>query len=161
MTTNRNREKAKEQIQKWLLEEGFKVKLISDKNAYFNFVVEDKEGRFTNVYQTIGKPDQIKIATRGILTKTQETKLMGLSGEERNMLLWNFRMGLINRGVGFSSIEIPLKKIKIETIIYYDGLTKDNFMYRLFEVRKTLVFMSWIIDRALGEPRPTIQLLSI
>ena len=42
MMTNRNREKAKEQIQKWLLEEGFKVKLISDKNAYFNFVVEDK-----------------------------------------------------------------------------------------------------------------------
>lgn len=158
MSVNKEREEVKKRIQKWLLDEGFKVQSVSNEHASFNFVAEDAEGRKVNIIQPIKKIDQIIIATRAVLTQEQIDKLSRISEDERNRILWTLRFGLLDRGVGFSPISMPLESIQVSTVVYYDGLNKDNFMHRLFEVRKALLFIFWTIDRELGEPKPTLKL---
>jgi hypothetical protein len=157
MSVNENTKEMEQKIRNWLLEEGFKITLLSDEHACFNIVAEDTDGRKVNVAQPIKKKDKITIATGAILSKELQQKVITLEAEERNRLLWTLRLGLLNRGVGFSGIEVPLESVEVSTIIYYDGLTKDNFMQRLFEVRKSLLFIFWMVERMLGEPEPTIE----
>ena len=157
MSVNEDREKVKNQIEKWLLDEGYKVKSVTNKNAYFNFFAEDPYGREVSVSQPIKKADQIKLVAGVRLSQEQLNKLSQMSEDKRNEILWKLRFGLLDRGVGFSLITMPLRSIKIWSVLFYDGLTKDHFFNRLFKVSNALVFIFWTIARELGEREPTTE----
>lgn len=143
-------------IQKWLLDEGFKISTLDDKNAFFNYLVEDKRSRTVNIYQNKNRMDRITIATRVVLTIEQKEALIKLGSKKMTRLFWEIRLGLIKMNVGFDSInEILNEGIKFTTNIYYDGLTKDSFMIRMFDVRKALLYFRWMFDREFGEIEPT------
>jgi len=157
MSANEDREKVKDQIEKWLLDEGFKVESVTNKNAYFNFFAEDPYGRKVSVSQPIKKADQIRLVAGVRLSQEQLNKLSQMSKDRRNEILWKLRFGLLDRGVGFSLIAMPLRGIKISTVVFFDGLTKDHFFNKLFEVSSALVFIFWTIARELGEREPVTE----
>jgi hypothetical protein len=156
MSSNGERENVMRKIQKRLLDENFKVQSVSDEHAYFNFVAENEDKRTVNIFQAINKKDRITIATRGVLLPEHLSKLSKMDANDRNRFLWTLRFGLLNRGVGFSPITMPLEFIEMSDTIYYDNLTKDNFMHKIFEVRKALLFIFWMVERELGEPEPSM-----
>lgn len=158
MSMNEKGKEVEEKIRNWLLEEGFKVKLLSNEHASFNFLAEDQEGRKVNIIQLIKDKDKILIVTKASLLEEQKQKLMKLDSETRNRILWTLRFGLLNREIGFSGIGVPLESITLSMSLYYDGMSKDKFMHRLLEVRKALLFVMWLVDRELGEPEPTVKL---
>lgn len=157
MSTNDTKIEPQELIQKWLIEEDFKIQAVRDPNSWFNLLVEDKQGRKTNVAQQLEKVDHITIGTKLLIHKSHQSKLRQMKVEDRNNLFWELRLGLLDRGVGFSAITMPFKEITVSMGIFYDGLSKDRFIRRLFDVRKALLYVSWIIERALGEPEPSEQ----
>jgi len=161
MSTTDEKIEPQDLIQKWLIQEGFKVQSIEDPKSWFNLLVEDKQGRKTNVAQQFDKVDHITIGTKLVIHELRQSKLRQMNDKERDNLFWELRLGLLDRGVGFSAITIPLKEIRVSMGIFYDGLSKDNFMRRLFDVRKALLYVAWIIERALGEPEPSERLLHI
>lgn len=145
---------AKEKIRNWLLEFGFSIKEISASNTSFNFEGTNGEGRKLNVLQESSKKDEIQLGTRIVVEQWPRIDAMDI--DRRNALLWNLRLALINLGVGFMNIDLPLEEIQLHTSIFYDGLTKDRFMFRLFLLRRAIALVSYMIGRELQEPPPRL-----
>lgn len=159
MPVNQECEKVKENIQKWLLEEGFKIELQPNDKTLFDFLATDMHGIKTHVIQPTLKPDQVAIIAVLNIDENQQSTLKAMENKERSRFLWDLRFGLLNSGVGFSPISIPFKALEISKPIYYDGLTKDAFMEKLFDVRAALMFVFWTFDREFGEIKPKSDLM--
>ena len=89
---------------------------------------------------------------RGILAPEQVARIGQMAEAKRTEFLWNLRFALLNIGVGFGPIDLPLESIELSTGIYFDGLTRDSFMHRLFLVRRSWVLINWMLNRELSEP---------
>lgn len=158
MSTNTQSDEKRDLIQDWLLEEGFKIRTLPTKETFFNLVVEDSSGLKFQVVQPLTKKDQIVIITNATIPKDRQQKLDNIENRERNRFLWNLRFGLLNMGIAFQNISLPLKKIQVSTPIYYDGLTKTAFMNAVFNIKRAMVFIFWTFDREFGEPKTTSDL---
>lgn len=155
LSTKLTPKKAQNLIRKWLLEGGYKIQLINDPHAHFNILAEDKDGKKVNIAQSKGKDDVIGINTAALLLDSQKEELNNMDENERSKILWQIRLSLINKNVGFSPIGLPLDFIKVSQVIYYDGLTKDNFMQRLLLVYRALLLVMWMVERSLGVEVPS------
>ena len=142
-------------IRQWLYEEEFKIQSITDPKAHFNILAEDKYNKKVNIAQPKIRKDQITINAAAKLLESQKEELVKMDEQERNKLFWQMRLSLINKNVGFSPIKLPLDHVRISQGIYYDGLTKDAFFQRMFVVRRTLLLVMWMIERALGVGEPS------
>lgn len=159
MAENSDCEKIKTNIQKWLLEEGYKIQVAPNKNALFQFVATDTEGLKTSVIQPTLKLDQIVIVSGINMDETQQAQLQTLENKERLNFLWDLRFGLLNIGVGFSGVAMPLKRIELSYPIFYDGLSKKSFMQKCFDMKRALLFVMWMFDRKFGETKPKADLM--
>jgi hypothetical protein len=159
MSENSECEKVKANIQKWLLEEGFKIQSQPNTKTLFDFVATDVNGIKINIIQPILKLDQVVIVTSVSIDENQQSTLQLMENKKRITFLWNLRFGLLNMGVQFSPITVPFGPLEISKIIYYDGLTKNAFMEKLFEVKKAILFVFWSFSQEFGETKPKSDLM--
>jgi hypothetical protein len=152
-------EKAKSNIQKWLLEDGYKIESQPNQNTLFRFVITDISGIKTIVAQPTLSLDQIVIGAGINFDDTQQNLLQTLENKERLDFLWDLRFGLLNLNVGFLGVSLPLKGIEISKPIYYDGLTKDALLQKISEVKRAVIFVMWTFDRKFGEAKPKSDLM--
>jgi hypothetical protein len=159
MPENSECEKVKTNIQKWLLEEGFKIQSQLNTKTLFDFLATDANGVKSRIIQPTLKLDQVMIVCGVSIDENQQSTLLAMENKKRLTFLWNLRFGLLDLGVQFSSITAPLKLLEISKSIYYDGLTKDAFMEKLLEVRNAVLFVFWTFDREFGEIKPKSDLM--
>ena len=88
------REKIQENIQKWLVEEGYTVKLIDDPKTYYTIITQHPTGITLIVAQEIGKRDRITIFAKIDFPEEIVKKLRELPDEELQSLLWDIRFSL-------------------------------------------------------------------
>jgi len=153
-TTNSRSEEVKEQIQKWLMEEGWRIRTENVPDAEW-FLSGESEAR---VRIGIGKkrerPDQIIIQGSVTFQQEQQEQITRLPSAERNDFLWNIRFSLLDMGVEFSGVAEPPREVCISQRIYYDGLTKDRFLQRVSQVRNGVLTVVWMVARRLAQPPP-------
>ncbi len=154
MPSNQEQEKVKANVKKWLLEEGFKVQPIIDDKSVFRFTSADSGGMKFQVLQPIEKADEVVFVAGITVTKEQQQILQNKDNKEQSMILWKIRLGLLDAGVGFSRLSMPLDSFDVHTEIYYDGLTKNEFMKSLNKIKRALFFAFWTVDQELGEAEP-------
>lgn len=159
MPENTETEKVKSNIQKWLLEDGYKIESQPDQNMLFRFIVTDKSGIKTIIAQPMLILDQVVIGAGINVDNTQQSLLQTLENKERLDFLWDLRFGLLDLDVGFQGISLPLKGIEISKTIYYDGLTKDALLQKVSNVRRAVIFAMWTFDRKFGEAKPKSDLM--
>jgi len=159
MSVSQECEKVKNNIQKWLLEEGYKIQSKPNKDALFQMIATGADGIKISVLQPVLKLDQIVIVTGVGLDETRQTALQAMENKERLDFLWELRFGLLNIGVSFGGISIPLKGIEMSYPIFYDGLSKDAFMHKFFDIKRAVIFVLWTFDRKFGEPKPKSDLM--
>jgi len=143
---------AKAKVEQWLTEEGFKVADDPHPDCAFRLSADDGQGRSVSILQRPGRIDQVEVGVNVELESTETAKISKMQPSERMELLWNLRFQLINLGVGFQGPELPLRAITIETVVYYDGLTKHEFIHRVALVRRAMVATVWTLNRYLKEP---------
>lgn len=148
-------QEAKAKIQNWLLEEGFSIQEVPNQDAVFKFNVTDSEGRTVTVGQGSDKKDEVSIMV-AIDASGSGSRINAMAAEKRDVVLWDLRFCLLNAGVAFKGVGSPLEMVELYTAIYYDGLTKDRFLFRLFSLRRALALVLAVIGRALQEPPPRI-----
>jgi hypothetical protein len=159
MPENAETEKVKSNIQKWLLEDGYKIESQPDQNTLFRFIATDKSGIKTIIVQPTLMLDQIVIGAGINVDNVQQSLLQTLENKERLDFLWDLRFGLLNLDVGFHGISLPLEKIEISKTIYYDGLTKDALLQKVSNVTRAVIFAKWTFDRKFGEAKPKSDLM--
>ena len=151
---NQRSEEIKEQIQKWLMEEGWRIRAENVPDAEW-FLSGESEAR---VRIGIGKkrerPDQIIIQGSVTFNQTHRDQIARLLLEERSDFLWDMRFSLLNMGVEFSGVTDIPQEVRISQRIYYDGLTKDRFLQRVSQVRNGVLNVLWMVAKRLAQPPP-------
>jgi len=153
MCANAKNQDVKARLEKWLLEENYKVESLTNNHALFNLVVEDNSGLKLHVRQPLLSVDQIVVMAKASLSEEQITKIQKMLSGERTRFLWELRFSLLEMGIDFSSVSLPLKFVLVSSPIYFDGLTKNAFMTKVFAVRRALVFVMWKVSKELGEAK--------
>lgn len=142
----------KAKVERWLMEEGFKVTDDPHPKCVFRLSADNGEGRSVSILQRSGKVDQVEVGVNVEFESTETARISKMEPPERMELLWNLRFQLINLGVGFRGLDLPLRMITVETVVYYDGFTKHEFIHRVALVRRAMVAAVWTVNRYLKEP---------
>ena len=151
---NQRSAEIREQIQTWLMEEGWRIRTENVPDAEW-FLSGESEARVRiGIGQHRGRPDQIIIQGSVTFQQEQQEQITRLPPEERNDFLWNMRFSLLNLGVEFSGVAEPLQEVRISQRIYYDGLIKDRFLQRVSQVRNGVLTVVWMVARRLAQPPP-------
>jgi hypothetical protein len=144
----------KVEIRDWLLKSGMSIREMPDQHAAFNFDVTDEEGRHVTIALPLESPDRITLASRIALSPSDAARIEAMPNGQRSNLLWDLRFGLLNIGVGFMGVQLPLPAdgIFLGTDVWLDALTKHELMNRLLLLRRALLLINWTINRAFQEP---------
>jgi hypothetical protein len=136
-------------ITTWLLGEGWQISEKPHGDALWLLEASDSQGRHVAVGQRRGKPEQILLEAAVGLSEHHQQRFSELAPAARQELLWELRFGLLALGVDFHGAQEPLQRVVIGHRIYEDGLTRDLFAQRLFQVRNALLTVLWTVARRL------------
>ncbi len=146
----------KDKVQKWLLEDGWKLKEgepIPD--SLWTFLAEDEMGRKIVIGQRPNRQDEIMIQASVTIGDDTNKLLVALDEDKRSAFLWKLRFELIQTNLEFQGVEAPIKRVSVVQRIFLDALGKDLFMRRTSEVRKGILIVMWMLAREFGEqPAP-------
>ena len=150
-------ESTKAKIIQGLNDEGFPVKEIADSNAHFNLRTT-LGGRSYSIFQSKNKKDSVLVACTLRLTPEQIELYSKLKGEDKQSFFWNLRIALLTRqSVGDFKVK-PGSPAHFEEVfisskpVYYDGLTKDKFFSILYEIHKSAMMVTWMLEETTGAP---------
>jgi len=122
----------KDKIRRWLTDEGLYDMEAKDENAYFNFLARHQNVVF-HVFQPLSKKDSVLLVCSLNLNAEQKERLTKIEKLElyQKLLstdsLFEFHPSINN-----------LENIRIQDFIFYDGLTKNEFMKTIFRLLKTI-----------------------
>ena len=121
----------KDRVRKWLADEELYESEAKDYNAHFNFVARHQNIVF-HVFQPLSKKDSVLFVCSLNLDAEQKERITKIEKSElyQKLLstdsLFEFRPNISN-----------LENIRIQDFIFYDGLTKNEFMKVIFRLLKT------------------------
>jgi hypothetical protein len=101
MSNTTEGDKIGDRLQKWLLEDCYKIQSQPDKNTSFRIIATDNQGIKIQVLQPIAKPDQVVIAAGLNISEDRQHTLQSKDDKEQLRILWELRFGLLDLGVGF------------------------------------------------------------
>lgn len=58
-------------------------------------------------------------------------------------------------GVQYADIAIPLREFQLQTICYFDGLSKNELLGRIHRVRDAAILANDKVSRAVNQPPPS------
>ena len=158
MATKMSPDQIKDKVQTWLMEDGWSLRQETPSMGLWTFVATDQFGRVIAVGQRKNKEDEVIIQGAINIGDDTNDRIMRLTENGRNNLLWDLRFGLVQTNLEFSCIGITLKRIEEVERIFLDALTKDCFLQRASEVRKGVLIIIWLFARKLGQPPPPKQM---
>ena len=158
MAAKMSPDQIKDKVQTWLMEDGWSVRQETPSMGLWTFVATDQFGRVIGVGQRKNKEDEVIIQGAINIGDDTNDRIIRLTDDDRNNLLWDLRFALVQTNLEFSGIGLPLKRIEVVERIFLDGLTKDCFLQRTSEVRKGVLIVMWLFARKLGQPPPPRQM---
>jgi len=158
MATEMSSNQIKDKVRTWLMEDGWSLRQETPPISLWAFVATDQSGRIIVVGQRKNKEDEVVIQGAVNIGDDTTDRIMRLTEDDRNNLLWDLRFELVKSNLEFSGIALPLKRVEVLERIFLDGLTKDCFLQRTSEVRKGLLIVMWLFARKLGQPPPPRQM---
>lgn len=130
----------RDRIKKWLNDEGLYDTESKDENAHFNFVARHRNIVF-HVLQPLSRKDSILFICSLNLNPEQKERLTKIEKSEilQKLLstdnLFEFHPNINN-----------LENIRIQDFLFYDGLTKNEFMKTIFRLLKTVEIVNLFIQ---------------
>lgn len=157
MTAEMSPKQIKEQIQTWLMEDGWSLRQETPEQGLWAFVAEDQFGRKIVVGQRVNKEDEIVIQGAVNISDDTTDRIGRLTEDERNNLLWDLRFELVRTNLEFSGISHPLKRVEVIERLFLDVMTKDCFLQRTSEVRKGVIVVMWVLAKKFAQQPPPRQ----
>lgn len=141
-------------LEQWLTEEGYTVKVLDGKTTYFTLGVEHPTlHMLLTIGQSLAHRDRITILGTLKISEEHKKKLLEMSEGQRNSFLWDLKFTLVSNNIPFEmphtghvsnqsarAVLLP-EQIIVSQAIWYDGLTKDNFMRQLNQAIKGIILV--------------------
>jgi hypothetical protein len=107
-------------IRKWLFDPMFKLQPMINSKCFFEFEIEDREGKFVTISRTKENPTNILLSSSIILNEDQRNKHSKLTLDAQKNFAHLLRIEMARYGIGYSGIDTELKRISLENIILLD-----------------------------------------
>ena len=145
-------------LQDWVLQEGWQVGAVQfSGDAQWAFTATNQAGHVLVIAQPKPYPDQIFIQATINFDDSVRTQLEKVNQQKRKRLFWDIRLELLRVGVEFEGVSEPLKAIVVTQRIYDDGLNKDTFAQRTYQVKSALLTIGWMLGRELDHSPPDLK----
>jgi hypothetical protein len=151
--SRQERDTIEAKIQNWLIEEGYEVSKKDNPKTYFTIAAKHGTGMHIGVSQSLESKDKVTVEGGVEITNP---KFRELPEKERLDFLWELRYDLITNNIIFAMIpngQLPNKILLLKNI-WYDGLTKDNFMNTAQKIVEGKLMTLWKFQQKLGAPEP-------
>jgi len=145
-------------VQSWLLDAEWTTDPIVLPHLLWGFRATNPKGTMLAVSQRADKHDLIVIEAALAFDAPSQQRLRQLPVQERVALLRDMQLQLLHLGVMYDGIRDPLERVVVLQHIYYDGLTKDMFVHRLFQVLRGLFVVDGVLARRFLDPLPAQSL---
>ena len=155
--TEKSMEATRDQIQNWLMSEGWTIAEQPHPNLAWLIRAEDAGGRKILVGQGMARADQIVLEARVNLADEHRKQFESLPEEQRREALWRLRFRLLSMNVDFAGVAEPMQAVVLTQRIYLDGLTKDAFIQRFSLVRNAIIAVIWSIIQDLEGVEPPAE----
>ncbi len=132
--------KIRDKVKKWLIEENMFASVLEDTNAHFNYSAHFQKITF-NVLQPLSKKDSVIFVCSLILNSEQKKRLTKIEKMELYKILLS-RESLFEFRPNIKDLE----DVRIQDLIFYDGLTKNEFMKTIFRLLKTVQITNQFIQ---------------
>jgi hypothetical protein len=142
----------KDRVRTWLSQLGWQVVYSQAEGAAWILESATARGVALGVIQPNAFPDQLIIQGSVQVGDGRRMAFEAASSEERQKLIWDLRFGLLSLGVESKGIDEPLETIMFRRTVYDDGLNKDVFMDRAFQIHRATLFVVWTFQRHFSEP---------
>jgi len=130
----------KNRVRKWLTDEEVYNSEAKDDNAHFNFAAKYQNITF-HVFQPLNKEDAILFVCSLDLNREQKERITRIEKSELYQKLLSTD-SLFELHPNINNLE----NIRIQDFIYYDGLTKNEFMKTIFKLLKTVQMVNSFIQ---------------
>lgn len=127
-------------IKEWLTDEGLYETEVKDDNAHFNFAARHQNITF-HVFQPLSRKDSVLLVCSLNLNMEQKERLTKIERQE----LYQKLLATDNLFEFLPNIN-NLENIRIQDFIFYDGLTKNEFMKTVFKLLKTVQVVNSFIQ---------------
>ncbi len=159
MSQNRELERNKVKIIRWLTEDGYKIQEIPDPNSQFHIVAEHLSGMKFDVIHPANMIDKLVLGAGILLTEDRKQKLAAMDHEKRLNLFWDLRFTLLKvSGVSFQNLDYTSDRYLLQSVAYYDGLNKNIFMDKLHNLQDMVLYLLMAFDKQFGQPEPSKDL---
>ena len=157
-TSNEFTTKLRQRVTEYLTSEGWRVGGAKHpQGTQWLLEANDDKGRPIFVYQestALKTIERIMIGAAIRLGHEHQEKYLDLSPEDKRDLIYDLRQHLLLLGVGYAGLGDPLIKIVVEDIVYFDDLSKGEFLKSVRKVRNASLLVATVISRRFNEPPP-------
>jgi hypothetical protein len=150
-------EETRDQVQNWLMNEGWQISEQPHQEAEWLIRAEDAARRRIMVGQDKARPDMIRLEARVNLAEEHAAMFASLPDEDRRAILWELRFRLLALNVDFVGVAEPMQGVLLTQRIYMDGLTKDSFLQRFTNIRNAVITVIWSIIQNLEGVEPPAE----
>ncbi len=150
---------AKRQITEWLMAEDWKIQENpGGSESAWVIVAEDHQKKKVAFGQFNKKPDFVFLQANLTIHPDLSLQISNLDPAKRDKILWEIRFQLLNMGgLKFSGVNPKLGNIRMNTRLYLEGLTRNEFARTVGTIQDSVLAILWIIRKHLGQPEPPEQ----
>ena len=148
--------RTRHQVSDWLLAENWKLKDITDRAEGSAWALEaaDQRDKVVVFAQNAKKPDALIMQASITVDEATRARLASLGQEKNEELGWEIRFQLLNMGVKFAGLTLPLKRFGLVLRVYTDDLGRNGFFERLDRLQDGISAAIWLIRRTAAQPAP-------
>jgi hypothetical protein len=149
-----------ERIREWLAEEGWDVRDVGDPQATFNVMATLPDGPNVNVFHYKDHADRITVSQHWKLDEQFRSEVSELSVNVQKEVVYSIFRDVSIMGVEFFGFDVPSTDMTFRAYVYFDGLTKDALVQRVYLTIRALHLAIRTFIRVLEENNQSVEMAS-
>jgi hypothetical protein len=143
-------------IAAWLLGEGWKVadRPLEQSRVSWAFQGTDPGGKVVLFAQDERRPDVLIMQAGITVDPNHAGRLKALPLREQEEFCWELRFRLLDMGVNFGGVKVPLEGVGLVERLYVEGLGRNEFFRAVNRLQNAILAVIWMIRRRLDQPAP-------
>jgi hypothetical protein len=155
-------EELRSRIRAWLEAEGWRVeeRAVEDtstsaaKEVSWALQGTDPGGKLVLFAQDARRPDVLVLQAGVTIDPNHTGRLRSLERREQEEFCWDLRFRLLDMGVNFGGIQVPLETVGLIERLYIEDMGRNRFFESVGRLQNAILAVIWMIRRRLDQPAP-------
>jgi len=114
----------------------------------------DPGGKLVLFAQDVRRPDVLVLQAGVTIDPNHTGRLAKLEPREQEEFCWDLRFRLLDMGVNFGGIRVPLETVGLIERLYVEDMGRNRFFESVGRLQNAILAVIWMIRRRLDQPAP-------